>query len=266
MSQYFKKIIDRAHSTPEDGVTLLMSVMIMSGILIISVTVAFFVVQEIKNARSSVMTEPAIIAAETAGEQGIYTIKRGTFNTNCSSASYTQLDGSSSSSTTRIKKCVAFKPAVFELSSDDPAPLEFYLYDPNDINGNLCMRQTTCSGAQLYETLIVKHLTGNSSVYVNIVTLDGVSVATQVISPNSSYTFIIPPNIPGSDDERLKVTVLPTLGDATLEVSTSGVYSGLPDYRTIDAQGCVALTSITDCETNPETYNRRINITVPAPQ
>lgn len=252
--------------------TLLLSVMIMSAVLIITVTVAFFVVQEIKNSRSSVLTEPAIIAAETGGEQGIYRIKRSVYNPECASTAYTGLDGSAGASDVRTKTCVTYGKAVFELSSNDATPLEFYLYDPNNVNGNLCMEaddpvgNPPCDGAQLYTALVIKHLLGNSNVYVNIVTLDGASVATQVITAGSNNTFPIPANILSSDDERLKVTVLPTFGNATLEISTTGVYGGLPDYRTIDAQGCVGKNNITDCETDPETYNRRINITVPAPQ
>lgn len=268
MKKYLAKILNKSEGGDQDGVTLLLAVMIMSGVLVISVTVAFFVVQEVKNARSSVLTEPAIIAAETAGEQGIYRIKRDAFNVNCATAQYTDIDGLTTAGTSpvRTKTCVAFVPAVFELSSNDPAPLEFYLYDPTNVNGNLCMEASSCAGAQLYQTLIIKHLVGNSNVYVNIVTLDGASVATQLISPSSTNTFNIPRDILSSNDERLKVTVLPTFGNATLEVSTTGVYTGLPDYRTIDAQGCSSRTEVSNCETGPETYNRRINITVPAPQ
>jgi hypothetical protein len=260
-------LMNRFRGTPEDGVTLLLAVMIMAAVLVISITVAFFVVQEIKNSRASILTEPAIIAAETAGEQGIYRVKRSSFNTDCASAAYTQLSGSTGGSTSiRTKTCIVYDKAVFELSSDDPAPLEFYLYDPADVNGNLCMETSSCTGDQLYSSLIIKHILGNSSVYVNIVTLDGSNVATQVISPGSTNNFPIPRDILASTDERLKVTVLPTFGSATLEVNTTGVHTGLPDYRTIDAQGCVARTNIADCETNPETFNRRINITVPALQ
>jgi hypothetical protein len=244
--------------------------------LIISITVAFFVVQEIRSSRSSSLTEPAIIAAESAGEQGIYGIKRGTFSVDCGAAQYTQINGSTGGSTnTRVKKCIDYVPAVIEIKPGGP-PLELYLYDPNDVNGNYCLEQGTCnqstglgSGSQLYSSFDIKNLVGGS-VAVTIVTLDGAPVHNTTLSPATNLFLPIDANILNSSDERLKITLRAISTAATVEISTSsvggGVLTGLPDYRTINAQGCRANSNITDCESNPETYNRRINITVPSPQ
>jgi uncharacterized protein (UPF0333 family) len=261
----------RAQPDAQSGVTLLISVMVMAGVLIISITVAFFVVQEIRSSRSSILTEPAIIAAESAGEQGIYGIKRGSFNADCGTAQYTQLDGSSGGNTNiRVKKCIAYIPAVIELKPTPP--LEVYLYDPVNVNGNLCLEQGTCNtatgvgtGAQLYSAFNIKHLQGGS-VRVTIVTLDGVPLYNDTIAPESNTSIPIPANILDSSDERLKITLRPTTTAATVELSTNGELLGLPDYRTIDAEGCRSNTNITNCETGSETFNRRINITLPSPQ
>lgn len=258
----------------QDGVTLILALLIMSGIAIITVTVSFFVIQEIRASRASTLTEPAIIAAETAGERGIYQIKRagvGSVLTCSESIPYTQLSGVTGGSTnTRVRTCLDFIPAVFELGLNQE-PLDFYLYDPANINGNLCLETGTCDpatglgqGSQIYSAVNVRYLNGTSNVRINIVTLDGVSVVNTLISPGTNPSFIIPANIAGSTDERLRVTLTPTSGNVTIEVSTSGTITGLPDYRTVDAQGCVAKTNITNCESTNEIYKRRMNITVPA--
>jgi hypothetical protein len=251
----------------QDGVTLLLAVLITSGIFIITLTIAVFVTQEIRASRASVLTEPAIIAAETAGESGIYRIKRGGVSsvTNCSASTpYTQVGGATGGTTnTRVRSCLDFVPATFELKETD-SPLEFYLYDPTDVNGNFCMEASACAGDQLYQTVVIRHLTGTSNVYVNAITLDGATVGTQLVSPGTTYSMNIPRDIAGSTDERVKFTMVSTLGTATVQVSTTGTYTGLPDYRTIDAQGCVANVNITNCDGSQETYKRRLNITVPA--
>lgn len=249
----------------QEGVTLLLAVLIMSGIALITVTISFFVIQELKGARASILTEPAITAAETAGEQSVFEIKRGTFTTDCNSASYTQMNGVSGGTTnTRIKRCIAFTPAVFELISPS-TPLEFYLYDPADVNGNLCMEASSCTGAQLFDAIVINHLIGSYNVNVNMVTLDGIPVANTTVSPGSTISIPIPLDISGSTDERLKIKLTPTGIPSTVQVSTTGLYNGLPDFRTVDAEGCVGVTNIANCNSNPEIFKRRLNITVPAP-
>jgi hypothetical protein len=253
----------------QSGITLLLTVILISAIAIISVTVAFFVVQEIRNARSSKLTEPAIIAAETAGEQGVYMIKRGAFNTACNVATYTQLSGAAGGTTnTRIKKCIGTEAVTFQVSAAEPKTV--YLYDPANINGNTCMEQDLpCNangqgaGARLFEDVTITHETGSFNLNIEIVTLDGLPYVSDIISPGGEETYDIAGNIVGSNDERLAITLAPTSGTVTVTVRTSGIYDGLPAYQTVDAEGCVGVTTISDCNSSLETYKRRINVTVP---
>jgi hypothetical protein len=265
----------------EDGVTLLMSVMMMSGIAIITSTVAFFVVQEIRNSRSSALTEPAIIAAEAASEQGIFRVKRlnsTTPLTSCATAGYTLTDGTTAvtadnASGTIIKKCEASSSAAFQFTEENP--LEVFFYDVNNINGNLCMEQT-CStsatadiggtGAQIYSSIIVKYVSGTGNLPVELETLDGVSsgiIGPAILDVGQSGTYTIPINIIGSLDERLKLSIQPTSGSATVEISTTGSATGVPDFQTLNAEACVGFGSITNCDSSTESYKRRINVTIP---
>lgn len=254
---------------PQDGITILFSILIMSTIAVISFAVASFVVIEVRGSRASTLTEPAIVAAETAGEQSIFLIKRGTFTTDCSSASYTQTSGTTGGSTnTRIKKCLTSVPATFQFTNADP--LVVYIYDPNDVNGNTCMEQSTpCNssgvgtGSQLFSSVIVRYLTGDFNIDVDMVTLDGIVVTNSTLTPTSTGTYPIALDIPSASDERLRLTLTPTSGSSTVEISTTGVYNGLPDYQTVDLEGCVSLVNITNCESSNETHKRRLNITLP---
>jgi hypothetical protein len=256
----------------EAGVTLLLAVILVSAIALITSTIAAFVIQEIRSSRSSALTEPAIIAAESAGEQGLYEIKQGGVIQNCDSPTYTQIDGTANSSATRIMKCITSSPAIFQI--DSATPLTFYLYDSANVNGNTCMESGNCDaqsgvgdGNQLYTSLKLNYLTGGNQIDVEIVTLDGISInAFPLASAGNSDTYPIPRDILGSSDERLMVTLTPSGGTSTVEVSTTrsnGTVTGIPDYETLDATGCQSLNTITDCDTDTETFKRRINITLP---
>ena len=259
----------------EDGITLILTVIMVSGIAVITSTVAFFVVQEIRNARSSRLAEPAIVAAESAGEQGLFLIKQGASVPACgSSVQYTEPDGSSGPSDTLILKCISTQPATFTFTNSNP--VTFFLYDPNDVNGNTCMEDdAVCpsdgngTGNQLFTQVIIDYVNGTNSLDVKIDTLDGVTyLPSATILPGNTGTYIIDRNIVGSNDERLMVTLTPsatTSNPSTVDVSTAGLYTGLPDYQTIDASGCRSSTNnITNCDTaSDEVFKRRINITLP---
>ncbi len=254
----------------QDGVAILLAVMIISAITVITTTVAFFVIQEVRTNRATALTEPAIVAAETAGEQGIYRVKRSNFSASCGTAPYTQLDGSTTTnSSTRIRSCLATGPTVFQFTSAEP--LVVYLYDFTNVQGNTCMEDdAVCpadgggSGNQLYTSLIVKYLTGSFSVNVDIDTVDGVNYANGTLTRGQTGTYPIARNILNSNDERLRITLTATSGSATVEISTTGLYAGLPDYRTLDAEGCVSFgQNVANCDANSEMYTRRLNITLP---
>jgi uncharacterized protein (UPF0333 family) len=263
----------------ENGVTLLLSVLIVSAMVIITLTVSFFAIQELRASRSSTLSEPAIVAAETAGEQGIWMIKRNTFADTCPASNPTQINGTTNStgsgaSTTITTKCVSYGPAILELVPGEDK--SFFLYDPNDINGNKCMNEvytpnsnTGCSGRRMYKNIIITHTSGPFSVNVSAVTVSGNTFAGSsiVVSPGNTGTITIPDSIPGASNEVLKVTVS-SYEYATVSVTTEAdaavaVYSGMPDFPTVDAEGCASLSNIPDCDELGEVFKRRINITVP---
>jgi hypothetical protein len=268
MKNFFKK------NSKQDGITLILTVMMVSGIAVITSTVAFFVVQEIRNSRTSRLSEPAIIAAETAGEQGIYLFKHGSPIPNCGSANYTGTDGTSTASAdTLLKKCIASQPVSFSFNNSQP--LTLFLYDPINVNGNTCLEDdAVCpadgngSGNQLYSQFILDYRSGTNNIEVDIVTLDGVAyVADDLVGPGTLQTYNIDRNILGSNDERLMITLTPSASStepSTVQISTAGLWTGLPDYQTVDASGCRSPNSITDCDTgSSEVTKRRINITLP---
>jgi hypothetical protein len=261
-----KKLFPRKNS--EEGVAILLSVMIISAIAVITTYMAVFIMQEIRANRGSYLTEPAIVAAESATEQGIYVAKSGVASDVCSNTPYTGPNGATAPSSTRMRTCLNSIPATLPVVLGNP--VTFRLYDPADVNGNLCMEtDATCpddgggSGDQLYSSLIVRHVSGASTVTVNIVTLDNQTVANQALAPGNTGTYNIPRNILNSTDERLKITLSVALGSATVEVSSTGVYGSMPDYRILDSVGCVSSgPAITNCDESGEIYKRRI-ITVP---
>lgn len=250
---YFKKSIKR-HSH-EAGVTLLIAVLIMAGLTLITLSVGTFAIQEIRASRAVSLTEPAIAAAETAGEQGLWAIKRGAALPTCPAVSTQNLGNS------LINLCKSYGEARFTVEASEP--FVFYLYDPDSINGNTCNTETfdpACAGNQLYESLTIEHKSGTSQTDIQVATVDGVSVTSESLSPGEETTINIPSSVPGSSDLRYKVT-LSSAGDAVVEVNTN---RGMPTFPTVNALGCSAKTAVSSCTTEgQEIFSRRINVTVP---
>jgi hypothetical protein len=249
---------------PEQGVTLLMSILIMASLFIITLTITFFTIQELRQSRANALSEPSIVAAETGGEQGIWLLKRSTFSDQCPADGSYQVDGTTSgSSRVRMAKCVSYEAATFELKPSED--FVFFLYDPTNINGNLCMERNspTCDGAQLYSSVNFTHVDGGFAVTADIYTLDGVLVGQTIIPTSGTLTSInIIRDIVGSTDERLRVT-LRSPDYATVTVDTEGDIGGMPDFPTVDSEGCSAHANVPDCNEQSEVFKRRINITVP---
>lgn len=232
----------------QSGVTLLIAVLIMSGLALISLSVATFAIQEIRASRAVTITEPAIAAAETAGEQGLWAIKRGVSLTACPSQTAVTLGNGA-----LVNSCKTYSNAVFNLKAN--TPFVFYLYDPNNINGDVDLL------AYPYNQMTVTEQSGSLSVNIYLVRLDGTPVGAQpvVVAPNGIQTITIPAVSPGAEG-RMKVTLQST-GDATVAVNTN---QGLPNFPTVNAGGCASKTLVTDCNNaSQELFSRRINITVP---
>ncbi len=248
------------------GVTLIISILIMSAVALASVAVAAFALSEIRSSRAVALTEPAISASETAGEQGLWAIKRDVSLTNCNSGQTTV----SLSNGAIVNSCKTYSKATINLKGG--VPFVFFLYDPNDPNGNLCMNQTYdsgqhsgCAGAAIYTSITIVHKAGTSDVSVTTRDLNGNAFAGSdiTVTRNSTGTVTIPdpiPATPPTNDERLKVT-LSSNTDTTIELNALPL--GLPNYPTVSAGGCAAKTALSDCTSGAEIFNRRLNITVP---
>lgn len=250
------------NSASEAGVTLLLAVFVLSAISLISLTVGFFALQEIRSSRSIVLTEPALSAAQTGGEQGIWSIKRSGSLASCPGAGSTSLGNS-----TRVDLCKSFSSATINLTPG--VPFNIFLYDPNDINGNLCMnasytqgQHSGCSGAALYTSISVIHKSGTSNVAVSAFDVEGNSFAGSsiVVTPGNNGGITIPDPIPSSGDERIEI-ILSSSTATTVEINALPL--GLPDYPTVNASGCASKVVITSCNGLEEIFKRRINITVP---
>ncbi|MGE5298206.1 MAG: hypothetical protein ACM3KM_03515 [Acidobacteriaceae bacterium] len=255
----------------QNGVTLLLAVLILSTISLVTLSVSYFAIVEMRASRGNTLTEPAIGAAETAGEQAIWSIKRssvGGLPPDCATSTYyTSLSGDVTGTRTLQKKCSTFGPVRFDLVPKQS--IDIYLYDPNDINGNKTMLNS--SGVQLFSAFGVS-MTGSYAVSVSAVTMDGINVTgTQfnpVVSVNNAVPLVqsIPNPVPGSVDQRIRITITaPENGYASVIVSATSPagINGLPGFPTIDTEGCSANSNISNCNSAGDIFKRRLNITVP---
>lgn len=263
----------RLHS--QRGVTLLMSVLIMSTIMLISVTISAFVIQEIRASRSSMLTEPAIVGAESAGEQGLFYLKQtGSIPAKCTSSTYggttppNDTFACNTATTVRLDKSLTYGPVTLQLTAGDV--YEFFLYDPNNMGDT---ELSSGAGGPLFSTVTIQHINGtvgaNSDVTITSNTVAGTPVASGVIGEGDSFTFDSY-NIPGAvnNDRRQMITLSVAEAKATVVVSTTGAFGGgIPNFPTINASACSANRNISNCDaTNTEVFRRRINITVPTGQ
>jgi hypothetical protein len=261
--------LSRTTAGAESGVTLLISILIMSGVVMITLVVSYLAVLEIRSSRGTVLTEPSLAAAQSAGEQALWQMKRYDADPQVCPAGYTSLSGQTGNSRTLMQKCIRYEPAILKLRAGQE--LSFFLYDPQNINTNLCMNvnfdQNPCTGLPLYDRIDFDYLNGSHSVNIEINTVDNVSIGSLILtSAFPSQSFSIPDPILGSQDERLKVTIQ-SVGDTTIRVNANSPanpsLSGMPDYPTLDTEGCSANSNISSCNDPGEIFKRRINITVP---
>ena len=231
----------------QTGATLLLAILILAGLTLTILTVAALTVQEIRSSRAIAVTEPAISAAETAGEQGVWSIKRNTSLVNCTSGQTTQNLGTN----TVVTSCKSYASATLTLKAN--IPLVFYLYDPNNVNGDIDLSEFP------YTWLSATHRSGNFQIGVSISRINnGPFVGSTTVSPGASQTI----NINGVQEDtegRMQVTIS-SAGNATVDVNTN---QGMPDFPTVDATGCSSKSPVTSCSSNFESYTRRINVTVP---
>lgn len=234
------------HLDKQAGVTLLISILILSGIMLVVSTAAFFSIQELRASRAVVLSEPAIAAANSGGEQGIWALKRGVTMTDCAVGYSSTPIGSNA----KVDSCRSYGAATINITGG--TPLIMFLYNPNDINGDISL------ASYVYTNFQLTNDTGTYNVTLDIARINGNPVNNILVSPGTTGTIAIPA-VSSGQEGRMKVTISSPV-DATITVNTN---LGMPEFPTVDAAGCSSLTSITDCNSLAEIFKRRLNITVP---
>jgi len=239
-------------NNPEQGITLLLATLILAGVTLTILAIAAFTIQEIRASRAIALTEPAISAAESAGEQGLWALKRSDNLELCPSAVSQNLGANTLSSL-----CKSYDSATIDVKAG--VPFVFYLYNPTDINGDVDLHDYP------YTSLVVSYVSGSTTVNVNIARIDGVS--TGITPPSSNVDSSVNPMqtvsiaaVPADTEGRMKVT-LTSAGNVTLNVDTN---RGMPTFPTVDATGCSSRSAVSSCTGGTqELFTRRIKVTVP---
>lgn len=234
----------------EAGVTLLISILVMASLALVSLAVAAFTIQEIRSSRAVVLTESAIGAAETAGEQGLWAIKRGVALSACPAQTTVSLSNGA-----LVNSCKSHSSAVFDLEAN--TDFVFYLYNPDNINGDIDLSEYP------YTWLDVNSLSGSFQISITVVHIDGssnnISPSASSVNPGEVRRVQIS-QVPENTEGRMQVT-LRSAGSGTVSVNTN---QGMPNFPTIIAGGCSAKVAVSDCgNTSQDLYSRQINISVP---
>ncbi|HEX5429498.1 MAG TPA: hypothetical protein VFX17_00245 [Patescibacteria group bacterium] len=257
-----------SHNSQESGVTLLLAVFLMSGLVLISTTIAFLTVQQIRQSRAATYSEPAFAAAKAGAEQGIWQIKRS------ESSGISSCDDGSNNlplSNATAAYCTSNGEATFNIKGSDP--YIFYLYDPEDPNTDLDLSGMRDGG---YHNMTVTLQSGKHNMNLSITRVSGDPVGTPVSYPVPVTLAVggtkiinnlngLQNGAPGEDD-RMQVTLQCSscaANDLTTMVVNTDV--GMPTFPTVDSIGCAGVvTPDAGCAgTNSDQYNRRIQVTVP---
>ncbi len=230
----------------QSGVTLLLAILVLAGLVLVAAAVSVFTVQEIRSSRATLLTEPAYSAAEAGTELGLWNLKREDPATlkNCDSGPALQNLGNNNIS--KVVVCKSFRGQEFIVGTSDTT---FFLYDPDDVNGNVDLLSYP------YTFLSVDN-NGAFSVQVDIFRIDDTPVLSGQVDPGFSELFNIPAVPPGSEG-RLRVT-LSAADFTSVFVDTN---KGLPDNMAIISSGCSAKTAIVSCnDLGKELFNRKIEV------
>ncbi len=231
----------------QDGVTLLLSMFILSALTLVTLSVAAFAIQELRSSRALIASEPAIVAAETGAEHSLWQYKRNGTVPDCSSPSVVNLPSSRSA----FEYCRSADGDTYQLVAG--VPQKFSLYDPNDIeNADL-------SGYN-YEYLSVSNRTTSAAVEVRIMRIDGTPVGGQPVTVLSgSPVQIVIPTVATGTEGRMEVT-LESSSAAIVDVTTN---RGLPHIVSLDSSACSSKQTVPDCNsTSQELYNRKIKVKI----
>ena len=234
----------------EAGVTLLLAVLIMSGLVLIATTVSFLATEQIRASRAQLVSEPAFLAAKTGGEEGLWVVKRGSLS-GLPDCGIGATSSNFSSSNTFLNYCKSFTGDTFSVTPGTPTVI--LLYDPNDPNGDVDLL------AYPYSTLTVTN-TGSWAVTVKVSRIDGTPMGSdfQVNPGNSSPPVSLGPSVPAGTEGRMQIT-LTAPGNTTADVTTD---RGLPTNMNIASTACSTKTAVVNnCSSaNAELYTRKIEV------
>ncbi len=200
---------------PEQGVTLIMAIVMLAVTTFISFSISVIVVREIKGARLVLQTEPAISGANDGGEIGLYQYTRET--------GFTTLTGSLPQSGVDYEITTQLFDDPYVISASTVHPTRVSLYDPVDPDNQVAD----------YGSVTVKN-TGSTNplkftVYSWSDPTNPVCPESPAISNGSSRTCL---NLTAADD-RYVVDIDTTSGAGTIRAeitatSNSGVSKGIP--------------------------------------
>lgn len=236
----------------QKGVTLLLSILILSGLALVAAAVTAFTVQEIRSSRATELTEPGYAAAEAGIEQGLWDYKRNDIsaiahcNTNPPLVAYNTVSD--------VRYCKSFGGGSFDITS---TPIDILLYNPDDPNGDVdLLDQNQVS----YYSYVGVRNTGNISIQAQILRFDGTLIASDssILPGDPEERFTIAAVSPSSEG-RLIVRLSTVSGATTAFVDTN---QGLPDVVNITSLGCNTKSATTSCAANTdlELFNRKIEV------
>ena len=246
---------------------MLLAIFIIAGLALIAATISVLAIQNIRNSRAVVLSEPAAGAAQSGAEEGIWNIKRNTALPICTSSSSSD---SQSLGTTGFwsasSYCKSYAAATFSISANTAYP--FYLFDPDHPNDDLDLSAMPDGG---YHNLSVTENTGTHNVNIYVTRLDGTPIGVQPVTVSPGGNVVINGLVgPSGSDNRMAVRLvycetICVAGSETASV-TVNTDQGMPTFPTIESLGC-AQKGAGDSGTNTcnggEVYNRQINVTVP---
>src|SRR5690349_15283446 len=119
----------------QKGSTLLLAVFVMASLTLVAIAVSAFTVSEIRASRGNLVTEPAINAAETAAEEALWTLKRTDDLTLVPFCSSSTISNPITGSNSIAQICRKYSGQNYFIENGSPKAV--YLYDPDDVNGDV---------------------------------------------------------------------------------------------------------------------------------
>jgi hypothetical protein len=263
-------------NSSEAGITLLLSIFLMSTISLIAITVTALAIQGIRNSRAIALSEPAIGQAHSGAEEGIWGIKRATTLAACGSPTKNS-DSPTGNVYSARQYCQSSDAVSFNLSGS--SPVVFYLYDtaapngpPDSCTGNpsqpICAHLLDLSGMDTqFGQLTADYIQGTHQVHIAVARLNGTPIGSADITtatPERQISNLDGATGPGIDN-RMSVTLTCfTCSSGETTTVTVNTDAGIPSVSKIESTGCAqrGAGSANQCNAG-EIYSRKIEVTVP---